>query len=174
MELSKIDLTELIPQLEDRRKKMQLTYQNVADACNVSQRTIMRIFKQETSPTFDLLQRVISLLEMEDSHAPIAPEAPSTDAYIQYLRDCIDFEREDKRIRLDKQEARHNRQRNEQRRVIIVVVGICGILVIFICAVLIYDLTHPDLGWFQGYAAAKDALTSAVMAVRNWWDSIWM
>lgn len=168
MELSKIDLTELIPQLEDRRKKMQLTYQNVADACNVSQRTIMRMFKQEAPPAFGLLQKVVALLETEDCSAPIAPESPSTDAYIQYLRDCIDFEREDKRIRLEKQESQHNLQRNEQRRVIIVVVGICGILVIFICAVLIYDLTHPDRGWFQGYMEAKEALTSAVMAVRNW------
>lgn len=43
MDFSTINLDALVPKLEARRVSLNLSYQNVADACNVSQSTIIRI-----------------------------------------------------------------------------------------------------------------------------------
>lgn len=160
MNFDGIDLKTFVDQLDLRRQSLNLSYQTVADCCNVSQKTIMRLFKHESDPTFTLLQKVVAALQYESAQSPIAPQGPATEDYIQYLRDCIAFERKDKKIRLDQQEAQFNRIRNENRRLIVVMGGIIGILVIFICGVLIYDVTHPDRGWIQyiqnGYIATRD------------------
>lgn len=173
MELGKIVLEELIPQLDQRRREMNLTYQNLADACSVSQRTIIRLFKQETPPAFALIQQIVATLEMDYVQMPIAPDGPTQDEYNQYLRDCIDFERKDKKIRLDQQTARHNRAINEIRRTLVVFGGILGLLVAFICAVLIYDLAHPDRGWIQSYLDTRGLSTGILLAVRQWWIGLW-
>lgn len=160
MDFNNIDIPALIDQLEERRQSLNLSYQNVADSCDVSQKTMMRFFKHESDPTVSLLQRVVAALQYEFAQTPVPPPDTSTEDYIQYLRSCIDFERKDKKIRLDQQESRFNRLRNENRRVIVVLGGIVGILVIFICSVLIYDVTHPDRGWIQyiqsGYTTARN------------------
>lgn len=162
MDFNDIDLDSLIPDLEKKRKELGLSYQNVADSCNVSQATIIRLFKREADPSFSTLQKVVSTLKLDFVQSPTAPADATMEEYNQYLRDCIAFERKDKKIRLDQQEAQFNRIRNENRRVIVVLGGIVGILVIFICGVLVYDVTHPDRGWIQavmgGYITAKDWL----------------
>lgn len=56
MDFSTIDLDALIPKLEDRRISLNLSYQNVADACNVSQSTIIRIFKRQADPSIVVLR----------------------------------------------------------------------------------------------------------------------
>ena len=51
MDFSTINLDALVPKLEARRVALNLSYQNVADACNVSQSTIIRIFKRQADPS---------------------------------------------------------------------------------------------------------------------------
>lgn len=149
MNFDSIDIPALVTQLDERRQALNLSYQNVADSCNVSQKTMMRLFKHESDPTLSLLQKVASALQYEFVQAPTAPANATMEEYNQYLQDCIAFERKDKKIRLDQQEARFNRLRNENRRVIVVLGGIVWILVIFICWTLAYDFTHPDRGWIR-------------------------
>lgn len=161
MNFDDIDLQAFVTQLDERRQTLNLSYQNVADCCNVSQKTIMRLFKHESDPSFTLLQKVVSALQYDFVQSPTAPANATMEEYAQYLRDCIAFERKDKKIRLDQQEARFNRLRNENRRVIVVLGGIVGILVIFICGVLVYDFTHPDRGWIQ-------YIQSGYITARNW------
>ena len=45
MKITNVDQNQLLLDLDAQRKAMNLSYQNVADACEVSQATIMRIFK---------------------------------------------------------------------------------------------------------------------------------
>lgn len=173
MELDKIDLEELLPQMEIQRKAMRLSYQNLADYCDISQRSMIRMFKRETPPSLELLQKLVTVLGMEQVQVPIAPAVSSTEEYIRYLKECIHFERKDKQAQLNKQEAQHNRQRSENRRVLIVVTGILGMLMAFVCGVLVYDIAHPDRGWIQEYMTTHGILNRAVMAVRSWLWSLW-
>lgn len=55
MDFSTINLDALVPKLEARRVSLNLSYQNVADACNVSQSTIIRIFKRQADPSIVVL-----------------------------------------------------------------------------------------------------------------------
>lgn len=58
MDFSTIDLDALVPKLEARRVSLNLSYQNVADACNVSQSTIIRIFKRQADPSIVVLKSI--------------------------------------------------------------------------------------------------------------------
>lgn len=175
MDFAGMPLEELVPLLDVKRRQLNLSYQNVADACNVSQRTIMRVFKQQQPPAYDLLQHIVSALEIDLAQAPIAPQSSAIEDYVDYLKKVIDFEREDKKFRLEQQEARHNRHQNALRRELIVVIGLCAVMGIFICGLFTYDLMHRDRGWIQG--DATPTLTAArgmVLAVRSWWRGLWM
>lgn len=175
MDFAGMPLEELVPLLDIKRRQLNLSYQNVADACNVSQRTIMRVFKGQQPPAYDLLQHIVSALEMDFVQAPIAPQPSAADDYVDYLKRLIDFERSDKKIRLDQQEARHNRHQNALRRVLIVVIGICAVLGLFICGLFTYDLMHRDRGWIQGDATPTiTAARGLFLAVRSWWHGLWM
>lgn len=176
MNFDGIEVNNFIMQLDEKRKAMNLSYQNVADACNVSQRTIIRLFKQEGDPSFSLMQKVISALEFEFVRTPVAPVNNSTEEYIQYLQNIIDFERKDKKIRLDQQEAKHNRYRNETRRIIMVVIGVLSILLFAICGLFVYDFAHLDRGWIQavqsGYTTSASH-NSILSALNSFGGSIW-
>lgn len=170
MNITDTNLDILIPQLEQRRKELGLTYQNIADACEVSQSTIIRVFKQEGDPSFGTLQKVIAVLGVEYAQAPVAPEHPSQEEYIQYLKDCIDFERDERRIRLDQQEARHNQDKQERKRKNNINVALNVLYSLAFVALFVYDFMHPDRGWITAQAAGLIGAkaTNILLAVRDW------
>ena len=71
MDFSTIDLDALIPKLEDRRVSLNLSYQNVADACNVSQSTIIRIFKRQADPSIVVLRSILAAVKYDIVTPPI-------------------------------------------------------------------------------------------------------
>lgn len=149
MDIANTDLTGLLPKLEARRNELKMSYQNVADACNVSQSTIIRFFKNENEPTLELVQKVIAALSFETIQQPVAPREATLDALNEYLKESVLYERESKRIILSQQEARANRTRRELLRVIWCILAILFVLVGFICGLFLYDFTHLDRGWIQ-------------------------
>lgn len=170
MKITDTDLSVLIPQLEQRRRELNYTYQNVADACGVSQTTIIRLLKGEGDPTFGTLQKAIAFLGMEYAEAPVSPESPSQEEYIQYLKDCIHFEREDKRIQRDRQEARHNLDSRERKRKNNINVALNVLYSLAFVALFVYDFTHLDRGWITAHAAdlIGARATNILLAVRDW------
>lgn len=165
MDFTKIDVQELIPELDAKRKELNYSYQNIADACNVSQSTIIRIFKQETEPPLSILQQIVSILEYEFVRTPIAPSNATTEEYIQYLHDIIDFERRDKKIRLDQQAARHNMAMNQERREKRWWRGTAIAMMGTFIALFFYDFTHLDRGWIQEYLKSHDLVSRVYLAV---------
>lgn len=157
MDISAMPVSELIPKLDEKRVSMGLSFQNVADACGVSQRTIIRFFRQgnKASPSVDLLQNVIAAVEYEFIQPPIAPASLTNDEYPQYLIQCLEYERDDKRIRLAQQEARANRKQAEHMKIILALAAVILLFTFFVCGVLAYDLSHFDRGWFQAETAGS-------------------
>lgn len=168
MDFTKIDVQELVTALDVRRKELNYSYQNIADACNVSQSTIIRIFKQDTEPPLSVLQQIVSILEYEFAQSPIAPSNASNEEYIQYLHDIIDFERKDKKIRLDQQVAKHNMAMNQERREKRWWRGTAIALMGAFIALFFYDFTHLDRGWIQEQLKSNATISKAYMAVRGW------
>lgn len=153
MDLSNLDLDTFVPELDARRQSLNLSYQNVADACCVSQSTIIRFFKRDSDPTVTLLQKVIAAVRYECAVAPSPPVNPTIDEQLVHLQDLVKYEREDKRIRLAQQVAAHNQQHREDFRARVISLSLAGVLALFICGLFAYDLTHLDRGWIQAAAA---------------------
>lgn len=157
MDFSTIDLDALIPKLEDRRVSLNLSYQNVADACNVSQSTIIRIFKRQADPSIVVLRSILAAVKY-DIVTPPMPDEGSENEQIEYLKKSIEFEREDKIVRLAQQEAQFMRQHNEDRRLVRICSIICIILVLFVCFFFGYDIANLDRGWIQARSASGGLL----------------
>lgn len=151
MDFSTIDLDTLVPKLEARRVSLNLSYQNVADACNVSQSTIIRIFKRQADPSIVVIKSILAAVKY-DIISPPMPDEDSENEQISYLKKNIEFEREDKIVRLAQQEAQFMRQHNEDRRLVRICLIICIILVIFVCFLFGYDIATLDRGWIQAHS----------------------
>ena len=118
MKITNVDQNQLLLDLDAQRKVMNLSYQNVADACEVSQATIMRIFKRQTEPTFEMLQKIAAAVHYDAKPAPVMLEGYTKEEYISYLQKLIERREEDFKIREAKAEARHNAAINQKTRTI--------------------------------------------------------
>lgn len=168
MDFTNISAKELMPQLEDKRKELHLSYQNVADACGVSQSTIIRAFKLEVEPSLTLLQQIVSTLRFEFVQNPIIPANATTEEYIQHLKNVIEFERKDKKIRLDQAEADRNKAVSEERREKRWWRATTIILMLAFVGLFFYDFTHLDRGWIQEYLDAHRVIEQAIMDFGEW------
>lgn len=169
MDFNDIDLDSLIPDLEKKRKELELSYQNIADSCNVSQSTIIRLFKRDGDPSFSTLQKVVATLQYEFVQTPIAPANTTSEQYTQYLIDCIAFERKDKKIRLEQQEAKSNRRQKEIQREKRFWMGLAIVLGTIFVILFVYDFAHLDRGWIQAMQGGyKSTAYDAFLAVKSW------
>lgn len=173
MDFTNISVGDLMPRLEDKRKEMHLSYQNVADACNVSQSTIIRAFKLEVEPSLSLLQQIVSTLRYEFVQTPILPPNATNEEYIEHLKDVIEFERKDKKIRLDQEESNKNKAVNEERREKRWWRASTIILMLAFVALFFYDFTHLDRGWIQEYLKSHDLVSQVYLAVTGFFQR-WM
>ena len=93
-----------------------------------------------------------------DIVSPPLPDEDSENERIRYLKKNIEFEREDKIVRLAQQEAQFTRQHNEDRQLIRICLIICIILVLFVCFLFGYDIANLDRGWIQARSASGGLL----------------
>lgn len=157
MKLTNVDQNQLLLDLDAQRKAMNLSYQNVADACDVSQATIMRVFKRQTEPTFDLLQKIAAAVHYDAKPAPVMLEGYTKEEYISYLQKLIERREEDFKIREAKAEARHNAAINQKTRTIRYLTVCLAALAAGFIIWLIIDVTHPTVGWVQREMAYRSA-----------------
>ena len=165
MKLTNVDQGQLLLDLDAQRKAMNLSYQNVADACEVSQATIMRIFKRQTEPTFEMLQQIAAAVHYDAKPAPVMLEGYTKEEYISYLKELIERREEDYKIREAKAEARHNAAINQKARTIRYLTVCIILLAAGFIFWLILDILHPSMGWFnhQHLAEVLSNFCSAVV-----------
>lgn len=143
------DISELLAELDACRASRGMSRKAVADACGVSEATISRAFNQTVEPSYKLLQDIAAAVQYKPDNAVIVPEDTTHEAYIAYLKELL--------VRKDIEHDRHVRQlqthynmlRRQDRRTIVVMGAILGILVLFICGLFVYDFAHLDRGWIQ-------------------------
>ena len=99
---------ELIAEFSRLRTARGLSYQAVADACGVSQSTIIRVFNGETEPSYSLLQKIASAVQYNPEKEIIRPPEFSRDGYIAYLQDTIIGDNEDHNRRVMQLQAHYN------------------------------------------------------------------
>lgn len=162
MKITNVDQDQLLLDLDAQRKVMNMSYQNVADACEVSQATIMRIFKRQTEPTFEMLQKIAAAVHYDAKPAPVLLKGYSQDDYIIYLQQLLQTREDDFKIREAKAEARHNAALNQKTRTIRLLTICLILLAIGFILWLILDITHPTLGWFNRPLQDAATMTTAL------------
>lgn len=167
MNITKMPPDQLIQELDALRTAQNLSYQNVADACNVSQATIFRAFKRQTEPTLELLQKIAAAVGYEPDREPLVLQDYTQDAYVEFLQRSIAAEKEEHRLREARTEARHNMLMRQKNRTITYLSAILFLFAIGFITWLIVDITHPTVGWIQREAAYHSNSTGTT------WDLLW-
>lgn len=173
MNLTKMAPDQLLQELDALRVSQNLSYQNVADACNVSQATVIRVFKHQTEPTLDILQKIAAAVRYEPTQEPLVLSGYTQDAYIDYLQKALQAEKEDHKLREARAEARHNMLLSQKDRTIAYLAAILFLFTIGFISWLIIDVTHPTVGWFQrevayGHGAAAPGIPDSLLSL---WES---
>lgn len=143
------DISELLADLDACRASRGMSRKAVADACGVSEATISRAFNQTVEPSYKLLQDIAAAVQYQPNNAVIVPDDSTQEAYIAYLRELLQRQREDSDRRVRQIQAHYNMLHRQDRRTIVVLGAILGVLVLFICGLFVYDFAHLDRGWIQ-------------------------
>lgn len=151
MDFTKFDLEEHLTGIDIARQAMGLSHQALADGCEVSQSTIIRVFKRKTVPSVDLLQKmaVVTHYTPALSKELVLPTGYTPEAYIDYANRLLVSQKEQYDQQLKEQTALYNRLRRQDRRTI-TWMGLALVLLVAAFIIwLIIDVTHPTVGWIQ-------------------------
>lgn len=143
------DISEFLAELDACRASRGMSRKAVADACGVSEATISRAFNQTVEPSYKLLQDIAAAVQYKPVDVVIVPEDTTQEAYIAYLKELLQRQREDNDRRVRQLQAHYNMLHQQDRRTIVVLGAILGVLMLFICGLFVYDFAHLDRGWIQ-------------------------
>lgn len=156
----------IIDGINARKAAMNMTNQQIADASNIPKSTVDRILRKDTeNPTMKVILDIANAVGYDFS-------TPSTmqktgvahdDPYVQHIIALYE-------TRVAEQSRHYNLVTAEKNRWIKLLTATVFLLVFGILFILIYDITHPDVGWFQRdslYSYTKSAENFLLM-FRNW------
>lgn len=126
-DFTKADLSVVLPDIDRKRVEMHMSYQAMADACDVSQTTIIRVIKRQVSPTYELLQKMAAAVRYEPQIQVVLPKDYTQEAYITYLRELITKQRGDYERQFLQQEAQFNRIHSQDRRLVRILSILLGV-----------------------------------------------
>lgn len=161
------DISSLLLELDNQRVARGLSYQAVEDASGISKSTVCRILNGKSEPTVQQLQAIAAAVQYKPAAKEIIPTSFTQEAYIAYLQETIQRQSEENDCRVRQLQAHYNMLHRQDRRTIMTLGAILGVLVLFICALFVYDFANLDRGWIQearrnGFLeAGKNALLSA-------------
>lgn len=165
------NIPELLAELDALREKRGLSYQAVADACNVSKATIYRALTGATEPTMQLVQQIAAVVQYKPKLPVVIPTDYTQDAYVAYLQETMQRQQEDTDRRIQQLHAHYNMLRNQDRRTIRMLSLVLALLVAAFIVWLIIDVTHPTVGWFQREVAHRG---STLASLTDWLRSrVW-
>lgn len=169
MDFSNLDLDVFIPELDAKRGAMNMSYQNVADSCGLSQTTIIRIFKRQAEPTVATLQKIAAAVKYEPRREELILTGYTQEDYIKFLQKSLEAAKEEHAVRSAQQEAHYNMLLAEKNRWIRYLFVAVILVSAFLVGWLIIDVTHPDVGWIQRQAAySGSGLQNMLSAICEW------
>ena len=168
------DISELLAELDACRASRGLSRKAVADACGVSEATISRAFNLTGDPSYKLLQDIAAAVQYKPEDVVIVPEDTTQEAYVAYLRELLQKQREDSDRRVRQLQAHYNmllaQSRREKNTWMILALVLAGVFVIL----FLYDFAHLDRGWIQAIVNGyRSAAVDTLLAVVDWMGKIW-
>lgn len=143
------DISSLLIELDNLRVARGLSYQAMEDSCGISKSTVCRILNGQTEPTVQQLQSIAAAVQYKPVSPVIVPDGCNQDAYIAYLKELLQHREAENDRRIRQLQAHYNMLHKQDRRTIVIMGAILGLLVAAFILWLIIDVTHPDIGWFQ-------------------------
>lgn len=143
------NVSDVLMQLDGLRLEKGLSYQAVADGCGLSKSTVCRILNGQSEPTIQQLQVIAATVQYKPEGAMVIPQDATQEAHIAYLKELIQKQSQENDRRTRQIQAHYNMLHQQDRRTIVVLGAILGILVLFICGLFVYDFAHLDRGWIQ-------------------------
>lgn len=147
------DLREKMTEFDTLRIAKGLSYQDVADACEVSKATVYRALTGRTEPSAVLVQKIAAIVQYVPPQEIAELKDYSHDGYVDYLQKLLVQERTDTSRRIKQIQAHYNMLLKRNYRAMLVLSIILGAFVLFLCALILYDFTHLDRGWVQAILA---------------------
>lgn len=119
---------------------------------------------------YQIIQSIAAAVQYAPPQSDIILSEFTQDGYIGFLQETIHRQREENDRRVRQLQAHYNMLRRQDRRTIVVMGAILGVLVIFICALFLYDFAHLDRGWIQAYAEGitSSNIGQAVLSFFHW------
>lgn len=169
------DISVFVSELDAQRAAMGMSYQDVADACDVSRPTVYRALSGKTQPTMQLLQNIAAAVQYKEKREDILPENLTMDAYIAYLKQLVRQKDAEIDARAKQLHAHYNKllrqsKRRETAWTILALVFMATFIILFL-----YDFSHLDRGWIQAaYNGYKSTSHEVFLFVKEWIRSAFM
>lgn len=169
------DISVFVSELDAQRAAMGMSYQDVADACDVSRPTVYRALSGKTQPTMQLLQNIAAAVQYREKREEILPDDLTTEAYIAYLKQLVRQKEAEVDIRAKQLHAHYNKllrqsKRRETAWTIFALVLMATFIILFL-----YDFSHLDRGWIQAaYNGYRIAAHKVFLSAKAWIESVAM
>lgn len=153
-----MDVLSIIDGINAKKVAMAITNQQIADASGIPKSTVDRVLGKRTdNPTITVILSIAQAVGYELG-TPSSAQTPNLADENPHVRHIIAmYEKQISDMRRD-----HNLERTEKNRWIKMLAFIVAVLVTGIMFILIYDVTHHAMGWFQmdGLYEYRSALNS--------------
>lgn len=173
-------VTDIIDGIIQKKNLIGMTNQQLSDASGVPKPTIDRILRHDT--TNPSMQTVLDLAAAVgfsfSNHPEPAPALPSEegirDPMVIHMINVYENRGRAYEERIKRNTSHFNMLLAEKNRWLKFSMILNIILVIFICAILLYDATHPDVGWIREQIArftSRD-LESGLLRIKDWLSTL--
>lgn len=173
-------VTDIIDGIIQKKNLIGMTNQQLADASGVPKPTIDRILRHDT--TNPSMQTVLDLAAAVgfsfSNHPEPAPALPTEegirDPMVIHMINVYEARGQKYEERIKRNTAHFNMLLAEKNRWLKFSMILNIILVVFICSILLYDATHPDIGWIREQLShfASRNFGDALLRVRDWFSSM--
>lgn len=163
-----MEIQEIVTKLDAQRCAMGMSYQDLADACEVSKATIYRVFVGKTRPTAQLLQNIAATVQYTEKNPEIFPDELTQEAYIAYLKQLVRQKDEAIELRAKQLHSHYNKLLRQSKRretiwAVLALVFMATFIVLFL-----YDFSHLDRGWIQAaYNGYKSTAYNVFLALES-------
>lgn len=160
------EIQKYVAQLDAQRCALGMSYQDVADACDVSKATVYRTFAGKTQPTVQLLQNIAAAVQYKQPQSVVLPEEPTSEAYIAYLKQLVHQKNEEIELRAKQLHAHYNKLRRQDKREKTVWMCLAVALILTFVLLFLYDFANLDRGWIQ--AMRGGSVSAGFARLRAW------
>lgn len=174
--------SDIIDGMIAKKNAIGFTNQQWADAASVPKTTVDRIVRKETAnpsmqTILDMANAVGYTINSHPEQLPAAPqELGIKDPMVQHMIHVYEKREISYEERIKRNTAHFNMLLAEKNRWLKFSLTLNLILVLFICCILIYDLTHLDRGWIQEQLArySRSSFQDAIITMKEWFRSLLM